>query len=443
MKFNDKRFVKPALAAALLVAHVLPAQAAEKELLDILLGNGAITQSQYDELLAKEELAKEDVAALSFGNGSGLNVTSADGRYEVELGGRLHLDYVDHSYDEHMGAPVSGTQIRRGRIELNGRFDQSWAWTAEFDYAQDQVEAKDFKIGYVTESGYEFYAGHQKQPYSMSLEMSSNDISFVERSIDNYLVAEFTDRAIGLRGDAQGEHWFVAAGLFGEAMETGGPGDEGWGSSGRFVYAPVIEGNAVVHLGLRATYREIDSGSAPLRLRDKTSDFSSFSVVDTGMLSTATSVRMNGPEAAASFGPLFVFGEYSKADIARSGEPSLEFDGWHVAASWVLTGESYAERYRIDEGEFKNIRPAKPFSLRDGGIGAWEVAARLASIDLNDADIPGGEEDAVSLALNWYPNRNMRLMADWTRVIDTDESSLIRRYAPDTDILTLRTQWNY
>ena len=68
------------------------AQAAEKELLDILLGNGAITQEQYDVLLEKEELEQIDVADINFSEGSGLNITSGDGNFEVEIGGRLHLD---------------------------------------------------------------------------------------------------------------------------------------------------------------------------------------------------------------------------------------------------------------------------------------------------------------------------------------------------------------
>lgn len=442
MKINVMAFVKPGMPLLLALAAG-QALAADKELLDILLGNGAITQAQYQELLAKETLDKEDVAKISFGNGSGLNISSGDGRYEVEIGGRLHLDYVEHSADSRMGAPVSGTQVRRGRIELDGRFDQHWGWATEVDFAQDQVEVKDFKLGYLADNGAEFYVGHQKQPYSLSLEMSSNDEPFPERSVDNFLVAAFTDRAIGARGEMQGEHWFVAAGVFGEDMESGGPGTEGWGSSGRFVYSPVIEADRVVHLGLRGSYREFNSGSLPVRLRDRTSDFSSFSVVDTGIMRGARDVSLAGPEAAVSIGSLFVFGEYTQAELRRDLKPTVNFDAWHVAATWVLTGESYAKRYRLDEGEFKNIRPTRPFSVRDGGLGAWEVGARLASIDLNDADILGGEEEVVSLVLNWYPNSSMRFMADWTRVIDTDESNLIRQFAPDMDIFTLRTQWNY
>ena len=84
-----------ALSAAIaLIAS--PAKAADQALLDILLSNGAIDQAQYNELLSKEALEEADVVSIGFANGSGLNVKSSDGAYEVEIGGRLHLDYIAH-----------------------------------------------------------------------------------------------------------------------------------------------------------------------------------------------------------------------------------------------------------------------------------------------------------------------------------------------------------
>ena len=65
------------------------------------------------------------------------------------------------------------------------------------------------------------------------------------------------------------------------------------------------------------------------------------------------------------------------------------------------------------------------------------------AIDLNDGNVMGGTEDALSIALNWYPNRSVRIMADWSRVLDTDESNTVRMFAQDMDIFTLRTQWNF
>lgn len=444
MKFKPFSFVKNVCMPAFAIIGATSAHAADKELLDILLGNGAINQTQYEALLKKEELTKADAAVIKFANGSGLNIRSGDGRYEVEIGGRLHLDYVDHSYDSAMGAdPISGSQVRRGRIELDGMFAENWEWAAEFDYAKNGVAIKDFKLGYEFANGIKVLAGHQKQPYSLSLEMSSNDIPFVERSVDNYLVAALTDRAIGIRGEASGEHWFVAAGLFGDTLKTGAQGDEGWGTSARFVYSPVIADKAVVHLGIRGSYREIKPSTTPLSFKDKTTDFSGFSIVNTGTLANAETASLFGPEFAVSFGPLFVFGEQSEAEIDRLADSTLNFSSWHVAAAWALTGESHATRYKMSDGEFKNIRPSRPFDPKTGGMGALELAVRYAGIDLNDGNVTGGEEEAVSFAVNWYPNNNIRFMADWTRIVDTDESNLIRQFAPDMDIFTLRTQYNF
>lgn len=421
------------------------AQAAEKELLDILLSNGAISEEQYEELLAKEELEQVDVAEISFSRGSGLSVSSGDGRYEVEIGGRLHLDYADHDYDSRMGVrPISGTEIRRGRIEFDGVFAEKWGYAAEFDFARNKVALKDFKAGYEADSGATFYVGHQKQPFSLSLEMSSNDIPFVERSVDNFLAATFTDRAIGARYENSGSNWFFAGGVFGDTLKEGTvTGDEGWGSSARFVYAPLKEDDSVVHLGVRGSYREIDLGTPTLSIKSKTTDFSELNIVNTGALADAESAMLFGPEIAASFGPLYVFAEHTSTRVSRKGASSLDFSGWHAAATWSLTGESRAAGYRIDAGEFKGIRPKSDFDLSNGTWGAFEISARYATIDLNDSDIVGGEEDALSLALNWYPNRNLRFMADWTRILDTDESNTVRMFAPDMNVFMLRTQWSY
>ncbi|MDC3239327.1 hypothetical protein OAT88_01435, partial [Gammaproteobacteria bacterium] len=74
--------------------------------------------------------------------------------------------------------------------------------------------------------GATYYIGHQKQPYSLSLEMSSNDLPFVERSVDNFLVAAFTDRAIGGRFENHGDNWFVAGGAAGLGACAGSQLDE-------------------------------------------------------------------------------------------------------------------------------------------------------------------------------------------------------------------------
>jgi phosphate-selective porin OprO/OprP len=235
----------------------------------------------------------------------------------------------------------------------------------------------------------------------------------------------------------------VAGGVFGDTMKTGNQGEEGWGASFRAIYTPLLEADKVLHLGIRGSYRGIDSGTPQLNIKDKTSDFSNLSIVNAGVMNEAESATLQGPEFGLALGPLFVFGEYTAARIDSRQLQTLDFSAWHVAATWALTGESYAARYRISDGEFKNIRPIRNFDLENGGPGAWEIGARLAAIDLNDGSFIGGQEDVGSLALNWYVNRNLRFMADWSRILDTDGSNTVRLYAPGMDIFTLRSQYAF
>ena len=105
------------------------------------------------------------------------------------------------------------------------------------------------------------------------------------------------------------------------------------------------------------------------------------------------------------------------------------FTGWYVQAAWALTGENRS--YNPATGAFTPPKPANPFRLDGTGWGAWELAARYSELDLNDNindpanvvtawtgattrtytfynTVRGGDQKALTLALNWYANDNIR-----------------------------------
>jgi phosphate-selective porin OprO/OprP len=160
--------------------------------------------------------------------------------------------------------------------------------------------------------------------------------------------------------------------------------------------------------------------------------------IDTGNLYSGT-YHLYGLEAAAVWGPFSIQGEYMYVDDIENilvGDQS--FDGYYVQASYFLTGEHRS--YKQSGGVWDKIKPNRNFSLRTGeerGWGAWELAARYSTIDLDTQySFPGGgNEDNLTLGLNWYLNPNVRVMFNYVNA-DIDHPL----YDGDLDIFQTRFQ---
>ncbi|MDH3508718.1 MAG: OprO/OprP family phosphate-selective porin [Gammaproteobacteria bacterium] len=439
---RSRRFV-PWCARFLLIGAALSAQAQDRELSGAPPGSGVTAQVQQDGPGTQRQNNGAAGPLIAFDQ-AGLSVRSADGLYAFEIGARLHADFASHSGDSDTGVEATdGTELRRARIELSGMIQGDWRWVAETDLADDDVSVKDFWLRYQGFDRIRLTVGHQKQPYSLALEMSANDIPFIERSIANDLIVPFVDRAIGIRADAWGANWFAAGGLYGESVSPGSSGDEGWGFAGRYVFAPIIAADRVLHLALRGAYREPADAASSIQIRDETTHVSSLSIVDTGVLTGVDSVTLFGPEIAYVKGRFSLVSEYNRASVKRAGASDLGFSSWHLDATWSLTGESRAAIYRIDDGEFKRLTPARNFRRGAGARGAWELTARYASIDLNDDGVTGGREETFTAGANWYVNPSVRLLFAWTRILTTDGSTPLRAGAEGIDVFAFRAQYAF
>jgi phosphate-selective porin OprO/OprP len=168
-------------------------------------------------------------------------------------------------------------------------------------------------------------------------------------------------------------------------------------------------------------------------------------------ITNVDNIGMLGLEAAGMWGPASIGGEYTQMWVDRNtpfgvrhANTDLSLNGWYVDAGWTLTGESRTYK----QGNFQYLKPAKPFSIKNGGWGAVETAIRYSGADLNDGSFKGGNIQNLTLAVNWYLNSNVRLMADWTRVMSLDNSPIsttARPYGSDllTDSFWLRAQVAY
>jgi phosphate-selective porin OprO/OprP len=433
----------------------ITAQAADKELLDILLQNGSINQTQYSKLIEKENISKKDVNNIIVKlNQKGLQVETADKKFKMKIGGRVHADATFHSGDNKIEASqaTNGTEIRRARLYLKGTMWNDFKYMSEFDFADNGTSVKDLYLTYTGLDWLDITVGQQKQPISMELQESSNDIMFTERSLVNTITGPAFDRAIGVHFKSSGKNWSGQIGAYGESIDNDKVvGDEGWGVTSRVTYAPIKTKDQVVHLGAYGGFRETNddsdllSGGSDFDLRYETTHMSNFYLTRTNGITGANNISIGGAEAAYMQGPFSIQGEYAYSWVERDGAPNVDFNAFYVQTGWTLTGESRS--YKGSDGEFKRLKPATNFSLNGDGWGAVELAARYDQADMNSEDVNGGSEKAVTVALNWYLNENVRLMADYRRAFDVDRrQDFVNEDKGDLesiDVVTLRTQWAF
>ncbi|MEN8107709.1 MAG: OprO/OprP family phosphate-selective porin [Pseudomonadota bacterium] len=376
-----------------------------------LYAANADTDSEF--YLRDEEFNLKDV----------LRFKSADGDFFLRLGGRLHADAAWFRDDDNdvLNNDSQDSEFRRARLFVSGKAFDDWRYRFEYDFAANH----DFKIksAWVGYNGFKpvtIRAGNILEPFSLESMTSSNNSTFMERALPK---AFSPDYKVGALVNTYGGNWSAAAGLFDGNIRNGS--DDGWGTAARVTAAPVKSKQRLLHVGAAVEYREPDTVNYNTRPEAHLAD----RLVSTGTLHDVDYTVTTGLEAAAVYDAFSLQGEYMRVSVERKNRRSdPDFDGWYVHGSWLVTGEH--RRYNAKKGTFKQIRPKSEY-------GAWELAARYSAVDLEDNGITGGEENDVTLGVNWYLNRYLRFMANYVRV-DADPDSSGNNESPD--IIQLRAQ---
>ena len=124
-------------------------------------------------------------------------------------------------------------------------------------------------------------------------------------------------------------------------------------------------------------------------------------------------------EASWRKGPYWVHGEYVSTDVDSPSNGDLDFSGYHITGSWILSGEMRG--YNKKSGIMGQIPVAR--SVYHGGWGAWELSARFSSLDLTDGPVDGGEMDIFSVGLNWWLSPIFNVNLNY-RFIDNDQGGI-------------------
>ncbi|PCH83074.1 MAG: porin [Piscirickettsiaceae bacterium] len=445
-----KIFTKVAASLALMVvlassSSVAFAGSELMTLLKVLRDNGTITAEQYERVIAEaqatQQQAAEDKKALQakldkatdveVSVKGGINVKTKDGAFATKLGGRLQMDaaYVGEDGPEQ----GDGTDIRRARLSLSGKMYNVWGFKLENDFTKSGLAGiTDAYITYNGQKNHSYKVGHFRDSIILQELNSDNDTQFMERAL---LSAFGQSRHMGIGNTYTGKNWTSSIALFGDKAKVDSKtSDEGWGVNGRFTATPIRNKTSLVHVGIAADYRKLRSDANVRFKSGPESHLGGLSLVDTGTMADSDNFLVSGLEVAFVNGGFNGQAEYVRTDVERHTASDVSFDGWYAQMGYVLTGE--VRPYK--GSKFGRIKPKSIFG--QGGTGAWEIVARYSTVDLTDKDINGGEEDNVTVGVNWYATPTLRFMANYVKVLTVDGGA---NDGVEPDIFQTRFQWAF
>jgi phosphate-selective porin OprO and OprP len=393
-------------------------------------------------------------------------ICTADEQNCISLTSRLHFDGGGYDYRPNTLATNpqhldNGVNVRRARIGVVGKFLSDWNYALIYDFGGSSdgfastASVGGAAVGFLPggalsgiENAYLSYTGFKPfggtlaieggvmdLPYTLDEASSSNDIPFMERASPGIIS---TNIATGDFRSAAGARWYndtfwagahatgPTTGAIHSASSVNPPGTtEQLGAAARAAAQIVSGKDYSLHIGGNAQFliqppHNLIANTQTLTLSDRPElRLDPTTLVSTGALANVSGAQVYSAEAAGTYGPLFFQGEYFWYNVDRNAFaalPSVKFQGGYAEAAYVLTGET--RRYISSAAAYGGVVPANPFSLTGGGWGAWEIAGRVSTIDLNDQlasanGVAGGRQTVYTVALNWYVNRNVRLMFDY------------------------------
>jgi phosphate-selective porin OprO/OprP len=376
----------------------------------------------------------------------GFAIQSANGDFRLQIGLLVHADgrFAPDDFDERV---VDTFAFRRLRPYLRGRFSRRFEFYFNPDVAGGTLVVQDAYVDTVFAPAFRIRAGKGKTPFGLERLHSASNLLFFNRAFPTALVPN-RDLGIQVLGDISGGLVSYLVGVM-NGVPDGGSADvdtgDGKDVSGRLIVRPFnsTEGSPLKGLGLAlsgSTGRQSGATALPtFRTQSLEQPFFSYSGA------SADGVRRRySPQVfyySRSFGG---FAEWVHTETPiRKGlvREQIAHDAWQVAGSFVLTGEA-----ATDAGA--GVRPRANFDFGNGSLGAFQVAARYYTLEVDDRALTLGlaapgvsrKADAWTVGLNWYLTGNFRYTFNFERTVFDDDPDGARKAE---NAFVFRTQVNF
>jgi phosphate-selective porin OprO/OprP len=397
-------------------------------------------------------------AAVASAEATSLNATAEDGILVFEsddsafkwwVDARVYLDIATYFDDAPLYDPDSGDYadyedlaemqnsltggflLRRARFALKSQLWNDWYGEIDLDFADEAAAVKDAYISYrgLFNGNGHVRVGNFRQPNGLEEETTSRNLMFMERSqgTEPFVVG----RRMGLEIAGWYPSFRWAASVFGADVDDYfKEANEQINFAARLNWAPIHEEDSTLMIGASGTAQkptfigEFEGEKDPSKVKFNTrpeSNVSDTKFVYAG-LKDVEKYNVYGGELAYSNKRFLFQGEYIGTSVSRfaSDDPgdnreSISYNGGYAYVSFFLTDDM--RKYDHTDAEFGRVVP-------NSTSGAWEVAVRYSTVNLNDeaAEQMNGESTSYTIGVNYYPNANVKLMLNYGGV-DNDENA--------------------
>ena len=377
----------------------------------------------------------------------GFAVESGNGEYRLQIGLLVQSDGRFAAEDENEA--VNDTfALRRVRPYLRGRVLRRFEFYLNPDFAGGTLVLQDAYLDTIFSPAFRIRAGKGKHPFGLERLHSASNLLFMDRAFPTAL-APNRDLGVQVLGDVNGGVFSYLAGVM-NGVADGGSADldtnDGKDVTARLIVRPFTRNIASPLRGLGFavsgnTGRQAGAAALPsFRTAILLQPFFSYA---TGAVANGRRVRYS-PQLFFFRGPFGSWAEYvhTELPITRNGvSDDIENRAWQVAASWVLTGEA-----ATDAGA--GVRPRAIFDPATGHWGAFQIAARIHELEVDQAAIVLGlaaagssrKAQAWTVGLNWILTPNVKYVLNFERTVFDDNRAGAR---PPENGIAFRTQLNF
>lgn len=378
-------------------------------------------------------------------------------RPTVDWTGQFQADglwfHQDAANRKQFGDIENGSAFRRARLGAFGEYGPS-EYRIEADFALvGRPSLLDVYAG-IRDVPYlgRVRVGHFFEPFSLGRITSSRNVTFLERPLLDEAFAPARNLGVMASDSWADGNGTWAAGVFATDSDAFGDsvGDAaGVAGTARVTYLPWYDestGRDYAHVGVAYSVRGANNQTVRFRARPEArigaAVLNVAFLADTGAI-RADLYQLAGAETLIVRGPASAQSEFVLVPVHTLRAETAVLYGWYLQANFMLTGESRPYSKVIGAPDrvrpFRDFLPSHEGHAGSGGLGAWEVSARLSHLDLNDSEIHGGRLTDLTIGLNWYLNPFLRVTANYIRTFP----DAVRGDGGTADVFGLRVGFDF